>query len=163
VFEVAGFLGQEASRIVRFDVARLRLWMVHAVAAGAVLAWLHYVCAMSLGQYVLCFVYPGCALSLVRSFAEHRADPDPARRVAVVENAPVFGLLFLNNNLHAAHHERPDLPWHHLPAFYARERARLLSANGGLVYSGYWDVFRRYLWRPQHEGAAQPASSRGAP
>jgi fatty acid desaturase len=126
---------------------------------GLVLLWLRYVCAMSMTEYVLCFVYPGCALSLVRSFAEHRADPDPRRRVAVVENAPVLGLLFLNNNLHAAHHDRPDLPWHRLPQFYARERQRLVTANGGLVYAGYADVFRRYLWRAQDDGVRPQAWS----
>jgi fatty acid desaturase len=110
---------------------------------------------MSLVQYLACFVYPGGALSLIRSFAEHRADPDPARRVAVVERAPVLGLLFLNNNLHAAHHEHPGAPWHALPGLYAQERARLLSANGGLVYNGYGEVFRRYLWR-SHDASQLP-------
>jgi fatty acid desaturase len=160
-FEVIGFLNKEATRLARRDPARLRLWTVHTAMAGAVLAWLGVVCHLSLTQYLMCFVYPGCALSLVRSFAEHRADPDPAHRVAVVENAPALGLLFLNNNLHAAHHERPGLPWHRLPQFYARERERILAANGGLVYSGYGEVFARYLWRSHHVGPAPSGSSRG--
>jgi fatty acid desaturase len=88
----------------------------------------------------------------VRSFAEHRADANPDHRVAVVEGAPLLGLLFLNNNLHAAHHDRPGLAWHRLPSFYAQERERLLAANGGLVYAGYAQVFRRYLLRPHDDG-----------
>jgi fatty acid desaturase len=112
---------------------------------------------MSLLRYVLCFVYPGVALSLLRSFAEHRADPDPARRVAVVERAPLLGLLFLNNNLHAAHHAWPGAPWFRLSGLYAAHRERLL---GGLVYDGYADVVRRFLLRPhdqiEHRTAAPP-------
>jgi fatty acid desaturase len=155
IFDVIRFMAGEGDRIVRGDWTRLRMWALHAVTVSLVLAWLHFVCRMSLVQYLACFVYPGAALSLVRSFAEHRADPDPARRVAVVERAPVFGLLFLNNNLHAAHHDQPGAPWHILPRLYARERERLLTANGGLVYDGYAQVFRRYLWRP-HDASSPP-------
>jgi fatty acid desaturase len=148
VIEVIRFLTGEAARLAKADAPRLRMWAFHLIMASALLAWLHYACHMNLALYLACFVYPGGALSLVRSFAEHRADPDPARRVAVVERAPVFGLLFLNNNLHAVHHARPGAPWHQLPSLYANDRERWLQANGGLVYSGYSDVFRRYLWRP---------------
>ncbi len=66
----------------------------------------------------------------------------------MVEGAPILGLLFLNNNLHAAHHDHPGVAWHRLPAFYQRNRERLLRDNGGLVYAGYSDVFRRFLFRP---------------
>jgi fatty acid desaturase len=121
------------------------------IMVAAILAWLRFACHFNLGQYLLCFVYPGLALTLIRSFAEHRAHPDPARRTAIVERAPVLGLLFLYNNLHVAHHFQPDLPWYELPALYRRERERLLAANGGLVYDGYADVFRRYLLRPHDE------------
>jgi fatty acid desaturase len=125
-----------------------------------VLAWLVGVCRMSLAEYVLVFVYPGTALSLLRSFAEHRADPDPLRRIAVVERAPVLGLLFLNNNLHALHHERPGLAWYRLPAVYRDVRARLLEGRCGQVYAGYGDVFRRYLVRP-HDALIHPQLDRG--
>jgi len=148
VFEAARFLALEAGAIVRGDRTRQRAWAMHAALVALVWLWVGGVCGMSLAQYLLFFVYPGAALSLIRSFAEHRADPDPAHRVAVVEKAPLLGLLFLNNNLHAAHHDRPGLAWHKLPAFYRAERERLLAANGGLVYAGYADVFRRYLLRP---------------
>ncbi len=153
VFEVLLFWGTEAARSARGKGAPIGMWVLHAVMVAALLVWLVQVCRMDLLKYLLCFVYPGGALSLIRSFAEHRMDADPAHRVAVVERAPVMGLLFLNNNLHAAHHDRPGAPWYALPGLYARERDRLLQANGGLVYGGYADVFRRYLWRP-HDGGA---------
>jgi fatty acid desaturase len=109
----------------------------------------------------LTFVYPGAALSLLRSYAEHRADPTPQHRVAVVERAPILGLLFLHNNLHVAHHDRPSAPWHRLPALYARDRERLLSTNGGLVYEGYGEVLRRFLFTP-HDRAIHPSTEGAA-
>ncbi|MEH0196203.1 fatty acid desaturase [Caulobacter sp. CCNWLY153] len=147
--EIATFLVREARSLAspRAAAAR-RIWATHLALVAVVLAWLHFACGLSLGRYLLCFVYPGAALSLIRSFAEHRAHRLHDRRVAVVENAPVLGLLFLNNNLHAAHHDSPGTPWYRLPGRYVRERARLLSSNGGLVYDGYGEIFRRYLLTP---------------
>jgi fatty acid desaturase len=75
--------------------------------------------------------------------------------VAVVERAPLMGLLFLNNNLHALHHAQPGLAWHRLPGRYRRNRAAILAANGGLVYAGYREVFARFLLRP-HDQTVHP-------
>ena len=151
IVEIGGFLRDEAKLVIADREDRRGIWAVHAVLTAGVLTWVLAVCHMSLGRYLLTFVYPGAALSLIRSFAEHRADPDPARRIAIVENAPVLGLLFLNNNLHVAHHERPGLAWYDLPRFYAAERARMVASNGGLVYDGYAEVFRRYFLRPHDQ------------
>lgn len=149
--EIGVFLASEARLVWTGQQHRRVVWALHGVLVAGLVAWLIAICGMSLGRYLLCFVYPGVALGLIRSFAEHRAHADPARRIAIVENAPVLGLLFLNNNLHVAHHERPGLAWHRLPAYHAQQRARLLTSNGGLVYDGYAEVFRRYLWRPHDE------------
>ncbi len=157
VIEISSFLLVEAAGLARGEPGRRRLWLVHGLAVTLVVAWLAWVCHMPLWLYGLCFVYPGAALSLLRSFAEHRADPTPQHRVAVVESAPILGLLFLNNNLHAAHHDHPGAAWHSLPGFYARERERLLNANGGLVYQGYGEILRRFLFTP-HDRAVYPAS-----
>jgi fatty acid desaturase len=135
---------------------------VHALALAPVLLWLALVCRMSLLDYGLTFLFPGAALTLVRSFAEHRADAIPARRVAVVERAPVLGLLFLNNNLHAVHHAQPGAAWFRLPGLYRREREAVLSANGGLVYDGYREVFARYLFR-RHDDPVHPALAAARP
>lgn len=155
--EIGGFLIAEGRRLRQGEPGRLRLWAGHGLAVALVVLWLVGVCKMRIDLYLLCFVYPGAALSLLRSYAEHRADQSPQHRVAVVERAPVLGLLFLHNNLHAAHHDRPGAPWHQLPAFYARERERLLRANGGLVYDGYAEVARRFLLTP-HDRAVHPSA-----
>jgi fatty acid desaturase len=159
--EIGVFWLVEARRLVRGEPGRLSLWAGHGLAAALVVGWLVAACHMSLWLYLACFVYPGAALSLLRSYAEHRADPTPQRRVAVVEHAPILGLLFLHNNLHVAHHDRPGAPWHQLPALYARDRQRLLSANGGLVYDGYAEVVRRFLLTP-HDHAIHPSTDGAA-
>jgi fatty acid desaturase len=116
----------------------------HGVQCVPVLVWVLAVCGMPLWVYVAAFVYPGMSLAMVRSFAEHRAAPEPEKRTAIVENAPILGLLFLNNNLHVAHHLRGGLPWYQIPTFYRLNREALIQRNGGLVYDGYLDVARRY-------------------
>jgi fatty acid desaturase len=66
----------------------------------------------------------------------------------VVEASWLFAFLFLNNNLHALHHERPAMAWFLLPAAYRAERTGILKRNGFLLYKGYRQIFARYLVRP---------------
>jgi len=160
--DVGRFFCAEAAAWAEAPGESFKVWAVHLLAAGLVLFWLAGVCRMSLVDYGLTFLFPGAALTLVRSFAEHRAHEDPARRVAIVERAPVLGLLFLNNNLHAAHHARPGLAWYRLPELYRRERDAVLRANGGLVYDGYREVFARYLLH-RHDDPVHPALASARP
>ncbi len=158
--EIAGFLADEAVRLTREPRARCT-WAAHLALVGMVLAWVVGVCRMSLAEYLLVFVYPGAALSLLRSFAEHRADPDPARRVATVEAAPLFSLLFLNNNLHVAHHRAPSAPWYRLPAIHRNLREEVLG-SGAPVYEGYLQIAARYFLRP-HDRLIHPAFEADGP
>ncbi len=145
---VGQFLWAEARALAAGDRRHLGIWLWHLPALALVLLWVALVCGLPLWQYLLMFVLPGVSLTLVRSFAEHKAAWTPYERTAVVEAGRFFGLLYLNNNLHFAHHKRPDLPWHALPAYYRARRAELLEENGGLVYRGYREVLRRFLLRP---------------
>jgi fatty acid desaturase len=156
--EIAGFLASEAQAAARGEPGVRRSWATHLAAAAVISLWLVRICGVSLGQYLLLFVYPGAALSLLRSFAEHRADRDPERRIAIVEKAPVLGLLFLNNNLHAVHHAFPAASWRRLPGLYARHRTELLQTNGGLVYGGYAEVVARFLVKP-HDVLVHPETT----
>ena len=158
-WNIGRFLLGEARRLRAGDRLRRRLWGRHALGVAAVLAWVVGVCGISLPFYLLGIVYPGTAVLLLRSFAEHRANEGVFERTAVVENSWFFGPLFLFNNLHAAHHERPLMPWYDLPGWYRANRARLLAANGGLVYDGYCEVARRYLFTP-HDAAVHPTANR---
>jgi fatty acid desaturase len=152
---VGCFLRAEALAIAAGDRQRVRIWAAHLVGVAAILYWLVAVCQISLAFYLMAIVYPGTALLLLRSFAEHRAAPGISERIAIVENAWILGPLFLFNNLHAAHHERPELPWYELPGWYRANRERLIRANGGLVYDGYGEVARRFLLRA-HDAPVHP-------
>jgi fatty acid desaturase len=145
---IGQFLWAEAQALRRGDRASRRIWLWHLPAVLLVLLWVVGVCAIPLPAYLALFVLPGASLTLVRSFAEHKAAHTPYERTALVEAGRFFALLFLNNNLHYAHHARPDLPWHALPAYYRAHRDRLLAENGGLLYRGYREIARRFLLRP---------------
>jgi fatty acid desaturase len=129
------------------DPVRARIWLWHVVWVSLLLAFAIGVAGVPFWQYLLGFVYLGTAVALIRSFAEHKADESVEKRTAIVENSPVFGLLFLHNNLHVAHHKWPTVPWYRLPKLYADNRDTLIRDNGGLVYNGYRDVFRRFFLR----------------
>jgi fatty acid desaturase len=138
-----------------------RVWLGHAAGVGVVLGWICFVCGINPIMYVVCCVYPGTALTMLRSLAEHRAAERPEDRTAVVEHAGLLGLLYLNNNLHLLHHEAPSIPWFALPARWRRVRSRLLGVRHGPVYQGYLDVALRYALRPQHPGP-HPAGTEAA-
>jgi fatty acid desaturase len=146
------FLWHEALRCLKGDRAERRIWLFHLAGVAVILFWVCGVCRMSILTYVLCFVLPSRSLASIRAFAEHRAAASPEARTAIVENAPILGLLFLYNNLHAVHHARPGLPWYRIPGHYRAHRAAVIAANGGLVYNGYADVVRRYFLSPHHLG-----------
>lgn len=152
---IGGFLAEQAGRLTDRRRPVWRVWLAHGAGVAAVVAWVSGVCGMPLWEYALLFVYPGCALALVRSFAEHRAAERVEHRTAIVERAPVLGLLFLNNNLHVVHHQRPGLPWYEIPTLYRRRREALIAGNGGLVYRGYAEVARRFLLAP-HDDPLHP-------
>lgn len=154
-WSITRFLWAEAKAIGAGDKALAGVWARHLLGCAVVIAWLWSVCGLGVLEYLAIFVYPGTALLLIRSFAEHKAEGSVDKRTAIVEGSPVLGLLFLNNNLHAAHHAHPTLPWYRLPAWYRDNRAALLGANGGLLYDGYREVFRRFFVAP-HDRPAHP-------
>ena len=152
---VSRFLWTEGRAMAGSDRVVIAIWSRHLLGVAAILAWVWGVCGLNPLAYILIFVYPGTALQLIRSFAEHKAEGAVSKRTAVVEGSPVLGLLFLNNNLHAAHHAHPTLPWYRLPQWYRDNRAEILDDNGGLRYEGYGDVFRRFFLAP-HDRPAHP-------
>jgi fatty acid desaturase len=134
-------------RRVRDDHRHLLVWAQHAIGLGIVLAWVVGVCKVPFHIYLLCVVYPSIAITHVRSFAEHSADSGSHLRTNVVEAHPLWSLLFLNNNLHVAHHLNPARPWHELPQIWSTMRPE--AVRGGRVFKGgYWEVAGRYLFRP---------------
>ena len=156
----------EAKRAVHGDFSHARAWALHLLGVAIVLIWVLAVCDMPLWQYVLFFAYPGIGLTLLRSFLEHRAVPKPTERSVIVEAGALMSLLFLNNNLHIVHHAKPGLAWYRIPALYRQNRAAFQAANGGYVFSGYGEIFRRYFFRakeaPMHPAGRLSARPEGA-
>lgn len=139
----------EGRRLLRGNRRAWKAWALNTVACGLVLAWVIGVCDIPLLSYVLVFVYPAISLTLLRSFAEHRAEEDPDDRSVVVDAAWPLALLFLNNNLHWLHHHEPGVPWYDLPARYRAQRDAILEANGNYRFRGYGEILRRYLFTPK--------------
>lgn len=153
-WSIGRFLFAEA-KAIRNTAESRRIWARHILVSVPVLFWLGPVCGVDIGFYIGAMVLPSTSLLLIRSFAEHRAADLPAHRTAVVERSWLLGPLFLFNNLHAAHHAAPGIPWYRLPAWYRAHRTELAAANGGLIYRGYADVTRRFLLRP-HDTPVSP-------
>jgi fatty acid desaturase len=125
----------------------------HAVGVAVVLAAVR-ASGMAWWVYAIGVGWGGGALTMLRSFAEHRY-ADGAARTAVVRTGRFFSLLFLNNNLHHTHHERPAVAWFELPALHERLDSDRIAAQGAGLYRGYTDVARRHLFRP-FDVAAHP-------
>ncbi len=137
----------------------LEAWSRHAAGMAAALVWIVGVCGIDPFLYLLAVAMPAAGLISVRTYYEHRAAETPARRTAIVEAGPFWSLLFLNNNLHAVHHDNPTLPWHRLPDVYRAQRDEVLEKNGGYRADGYGKVFARYAFRAR-EPIAHPLMRR---
>ena len=139
-------LWAQALRRTRSNSRYRRMWLGHALGAAAVLGWVVGVCRIPLPVYVLAVVYPSASLTLLRSFAEHRAEDRSHLRTNVVEAHPFWAMIFLNNNLHVAHHAYPHVPWYQLPRVWRNMRGASLRA--GRIFNGYGEVAQEFLIRP---------------
>lgn len=144
---LVGFCGSELRQILRGDREVARAWLHHAAGLAVVVAWLA-VAGVPLWLHAAA-AYLGLSLLGIRTFAEHQASEVPEGRTIIVEAAPVFALLFLNNNLHFVHHQHPRVPWYRLPELYRARRDAFRAANRNYCYDGYGALLRRYLWRPK--------------
>ncbi len=130
----------------------------HLSGVAAVLAVV-IASGLAVWVYLLGAVWLGWSISLLRSFAEHRF-VEGGTQSAVVRAGPVMSLLYLNNNLHVSHHARPGVPWYELPAVHSRLDGDAGAAAGAGLYTGYFDVARRFVVRPfcqpVHPGWATP-------
>ena len=155
LWRIPRFLRAELYAVIRNERRARLYWVEHLAWCVPVLWWVKVACGMPLWLYVVAMVLPGNSILLIRSFAEHRARGPMRERTAIVERSWLLGPLFLFNSLHALHHEEPLMPWYQYHARYRVLRARLIEANGGLVYSSYLDVARRYLFR-MHDVPVHP-------
>jgi fatty acid desaturase len=138
----------EARLISRREPGVARAW-VHHIVGCLVVGGLVYVSDVTWWEYGLGAGYIGMSLTMLRSFAEH-LDVAPGTRTAYVEAGWFFSLLFLNNNLHHAHHASPASAWHELPRVGRELGSAEISADGAGRYRGYSELFRRYFFSPLH-------------
>ncbi len=129
---IGGFLVTEFRAIIRGHRDHLGIWARQALGVAAILIWLVAICGMPVWLYLVAFVYPGAALMRLRSFAEHRWAAEASHRTAVVEASWPFGLLFLNNNLHALHHAKRPSPGTTCPMPTSAKEAASPSATAAL-------------------------------
>ena len=130
-------------------------WIIHFIACLPVLYWVVEICDISFWAYFALFVYPGIALTLLRSFAEHQAVDNAGERSIIVETNPLLSLMYLNNNLHALHHENPHLAWYRLPKVWQNSRDLILKNNGDYYFSSYLKITRHY-WKSPKEHPRYP-------
>jgi fatty acid desaturase len=148
----------EWKAIAAGNTGKLKGWLWFALACAITLWFVVSVAGMPFWQYYLLIAYPGISLALVRSFCEHQAAEQVEHRTIIVEASPFWGLLFLHNNLHVAHHSMPSLAWYKIPAFYRAERERLIAQNNGYTMRGYGEIFARYFLKAK-EPVAYPDMS----
>jgi fatty acid desaturase len=136
-----------AVRDRRWRALRPLLW--HLPALAAILYWVLVVCDIPFWAYVAFFAYPGTSLTLVRSYAEHRAAGPVQQRTVICESNFFWSWLFLYNNLHLIHHRHPRLAWHQRPTKYHAEKAQLTPEHGYYRLSGYAEVFGKWFMHPK--------------
>ncbi len=142
----ASFMAADLHAAARGDRRVTRAWAWHLPAVALVLGWLAVAGQMPFWLYLLA-AYAGLSLIKIRTFLEHRAHQRAEARTVIIERGGPLGLLFLNNHLHAVHHDSPGIAWYRLPQHYSRHRDVYRASNGGYAYRSYGQVARQYLLR----------------
>jgi fatty acid desaturase len=156
---LVGFVGGDLRLIAAGDRKVIRAWIYHVLGLALVFAWVCGVGGVPVWVYVAA-AYLGLSILNLRTYAEHQAHEEPGAQTVIIEASPVFGLLFLNNNLHYVHHEHPRVAWYRLPTLYRSRRSEFLAANGSYVFSGYGEMIWRHFFRPKAP-VAHPYLRRG--
>jgi fatty acid desaturase len=143
----ARFTKEQMLLLLQNDRQARKTWVVHLPALLVVCVYIFGVAQVPVWLYLL-GVWGGTSLMRVRSFAEHMWTPDGRPRTAFVDGIFPFGVLFLFNNYHSAHHARPSVPWYQCRALARELDSRTVAKNGAGYYKGYREVFRLYFFRP---------------
>ena len=138
----------EFGLLFRGEFRNVPVWLRHFATLAVMFWFVEYVCGMPAWQYVVLCIYPGLSLSLLRAFIEHRWGERPGHRTASVESNWLFGLLFLWNNLHIAHHLHPTMLWYQIPRFYRENKDKLMAHNNHFIFRGYGEIALRWLFKP---------------
>jgi fatty acid desaturase len=140
------FWSDEIKQMLKGRRDIVKCWGGFVVSGSLVIAFVSWA-GMPLWQYFLLIAYPGISLALIRSFCEHQAAEAVGERTIIVEASLFWSLLFLNNNLHIAHHEKPRISWYELPLYYRQEREKFLAVNNNYLMHGYKQIFYQYFFK----------------
>ncbi|WPP01954.1 fatty acid desaturase [Pseudomonas sp. HR96] len=143
---LGGLASGEWARLRRGDLQALGMWLSHGAWVG-VLLWFVNSQGLAIASYVLATLL-ALAVSMVRSYYEHRPAAEPQQRSVLNEAGWPWRWLFLNLNLHLVHHDLPGLPWYYLPRVYAERREEWLARSGQFLVKGYAELFARHGLRP---------------
>lgn len=103
--------------------------------------------------YIVC-AYFAHALTMLRSFYEHRPSSNPNHRSVIMQTFFPLRILFLNNNYHFVHHKNPNMSWHLIPREYKLNSEKYNQSNGFFLEKGYFKWFKKYLFKsvknPKH-------------
>lgn len=143
---LAGLLDGEWARLRRGEAQAWQMWLSHGTCVAGLLGFVHAQ-GLSIAGYLLATLL-ALAVSMVRSYYEHRPAAEPQQRSVINEAGWPWRWLFLNLNLHLVHHDLPGLPWYYLPRVYAERREEWLARSGQFLVKGYGELFARHGLRP---------------
>jgi fatty acid desaturase len=154
---LGSLIGGESRRLLRGERQAWWMWSTHGFCLVLMFAFIARYSVFSSLHYLLLITVPALAISMVRSYYEHRPSEHPEQRTVINEASWPWRWLFLNLNLHLVHHDLPGLAWYHIPAVYRARREQWLARSGGFLVPGYAELFRRYSFcpidSPQHPHA----------
>ncbi len=155
---VIGFIIGDFKLMKDGDQAVRRAWLLHAIGLAVVLPIIAYGFGIPLWLYTLVPAWLGLGIISIRTFAEHQWDEHPGGRTIIVEKSPL-SFLFLNNNLHFVHHNRPTVAWYKLPQLFRERREEWVRANNGYVVPSYFALLKEYAFKAK-EPVVHPALHR---
>lgn len=126
----------------------LRVWSVHFILVAMLITFIMHYSSISAWCYLIAS-YLGLSILLIRTYLEHQASEDHAERTVIIEKCCPLAFLFLYNNLHAVHHEKPGIPWYQLPKYYRNNSDRLKQSNNHYIYASYGEIFQKYFLTPK--------------
>lgn len=144
---LVGLVNGESGRLRRGEIQAWLMWFTHGACVIGVLLFVQAQGGIAVFEYLLASVL-ALALSMVRSFYEHRPAESPEHRSVINEAGWPWRWLFLNLNLHLIHHDLPGLPWYYLPRVYEERREDWLQRSGQFLVAGYGELFRQHGVRP---------------
>ena len=128
----------------------LRVWSLHLVLCVALVVFISAYSSIPFWMY-LAASYFGLSVLSIRTYLEHQARDEHAERTVIIEKCCPLAFLFLYNNLHAVHHDKPGIAWYELPAFYRKNRATFKNLNKHYIYASYGEIFKKYFLTPKEK------------